>query len=189
MASHHSLLTWKTAWFRVPLEYGLGGKAQHMCNTRNNNPMFNHSCTDRYCCLDLDFRSYSPEVQAKMMENMRKMISRRIHSTRTDPAMAQPYNAQHRFDEDILDYVPEVLIAQPNNFLDPLCSFVSATRASRWFPAVLPMGGSAAPSTSQPVPCSNSNSNSNDIINMTTIGNTGLVNWCMIVVGAMSLGG
>ena len=56
------------------------------------------------------------------------------------------------------------------------------------FSAVLPMGGSAIAGSSQPVPCSDSNSNSNDITNMTSIENTGLVDGSMLVEGAMSLG-
>jgi len=108
--------------------------------------------------------------------------------------MAQPYNDQGSFDEDFLDYIPEELIEQPDNSFNRLSSFVAATEASMRFSAVLPMGGSAIASSSQPIPCSNSNSNSNsnDIIsitNMTSIENTGLVDGSTIVEGAMSLGG
>jgi len=55
--------------------------------------------------------------------------------------------------------------------------------------AVLHKGRSAIASSSQPVPSSIHNSNSNDITNMTSVGNTGLVDGSMIVEGAMSLGG
>jgi len=113
------------------------------------------------------------------------MIRRRIHSTGTDPARAQPHNDQGSFDEDFLDYVPEELIEQPDNSFNRLSSFVAATEASMQFSAVLP----AIASSSQPVPCSDSNSNSNDITNMTSIENIGLVNGGTIVEGAMSLGG
>jgi len=108
--------------------------------------------------------------------------------------MAQPHNDQGSFDKDFLDYIPEELIEQPDNSLNCLSSFVAATEASMRFSAVLPMGGSAIASSSQPIPCSdsNSNSNSNDltsITNMTSIENMGLVDGSTIVEGAMSLGG
>jgi len=108
-----------------------------------------------------------------------------MHSTGTDPAMAQPDNDQGSFDEDFLDYIPEELIEQPDNSFNRHSSFVAATEASMQFSAVLP----AIASSSQPVPCSDSNSNSNDITNMTSVENTGLVDGCTIVEGAMSLGG
>jgi len=57
------------------------------------------------------------------------------------------------------------------------------------FTAVQPLGGSAITSSSQPVLCSNSNSKSNDITHMASIENTGLVDGCTIVEGAMLLGG
>jgi len=93
--------------------------------------------------------------------------------------MAQPHTDKGRYDENILDYLPEELIEQPDNSLYCLSSFVAATEASMQFSAVLPMGGSAITSTIQPVPCSDSNSNRNDITsitNMTSIWNEGLVN-------------
>jgi len=78
---------------------------------------------------------------------------------------------------------------QTEDSFNCLCSFVAATEASMQFSAVLPMGGSAIPSSSQPVPCSNSNSNSNEITNITSIENRGLLDGSMIVEGAMSLAG
>jgi hypothetical protein len=99
--------------------------------------------------------------------------------------MAQPHNNQGSFDEDFLDYVPEELIEQPDNYFNSLNSFIAATEASMRFSAVLP----AIASSSQPVPCGNSNSNSNDITNMTSVENTGLVDGSTIVEGAMSPGG
>jgi hypothetical protein len=113
------------------------------------------------------------------------MISRMINSTGTDPVMAQPHNDQGCVDEDILDYIPEELIKQPDNSFNCRSSFVAATEASMRFPAVLP----AIASSSQPVPCSNSNSNSNDITNITSVDNTGLIDGSTIVQGAMLLGG
>ena len=186
-AIHHCLSAWKTGEFRVPPEFGPGGGAQRKCDTRNINHAVNNVCTDVFRRLDADFRSSSPEVQAKKIDNIRSMIRRRIHSTGTDPAMAQPHNDQGSFDEDFLDYVPEELIEQPDNSFNRLSSFVAATEASMRFSAVLP----AIASSSQPVPCSdsNSNSNSNDITNMTSVENTGLVDGSTIVEGAMSLGG
>ena len=184
-AIHHCLSAWKTGEFRVPPEFGPGGGAQRKCDTRNINHAVNNACTDVFRRLDADFRSSSPEVQAKKIDNIRSMIRRRIHSTGTDPAMAQPHNDQGSFDEDFLDYVPEELIEQPDNSFNRLSSFVAATEASMRFSAVLP----AIASSSQPVPCSDSNSNSNDITNMTSVENTGLVDGSTIVEGAMSLGG
>jgi hypothetical protein len=58
------------------------------------------------------------------------------------------------------------------------------------FSTVLPRGGSAIASSSQPVSCRNSNSNGKDVTNITNmanIENTGLVDGRMIVDGAMSL--
>jgi len=184
-AIHHCLSAWKTGEFRVPPECGPGGGAQRKWNTRNINHAVDNACTDVFRRLDADFPSSSPEVKAKKIDNIRSMIRRRIHSTGTHPAMAQPHNDQGSFDEDILDYVPEELIEQPDNSFNRLSSFVVATEASMQFSAVLP----AITSSSQPVPCSNSNSNSNDITNMTSFENTGLVDGRMIVEGAMSLGG
>jgi hypothetical protein len=126
-----------------------------------------------------------PEVQANKIDNIRSMIRRRIHSTGTDPGMAQPPNDQGSIDEDFLDYIPEELIEQTNNSFNRLGSFVAATVASMRFSAVLP----AIASSSQPVPCSDSNNNSNDITNMTSIENTGFVDGSTMVEGAMSLGG
>jgi len=57
------------------------------------------------------------------------------------------------------------------------------------FSAVLPMGGSAIVSSSQPIPCSDGNRDGNDMTNLTIIQNTGLVDEIMIVDGVMSLGG
>jgi len=99
--------------------------------------------------------------------------------------MAQPHNDQGSFDEDFLDYVPEELIEQPDNSFNRLSSFVAATEASMRISAVLP----AIASSSQPIHCRDSNSNSNDITNMTSVENTGLVDGSTIVEGAMSLGG
>jgi len=93
-------------------------------------------------------------------------------------------------DEEFLDYVPGELIEQPNNSFNRLSSFVAATEASMWFAAVLPMGGSAIASSSQPIPCSNSNSNSNNITritNMTSVEHTRLIDGSMFDEGAMSL--
>ena len=168
-AIHHCLSAWKTGEFRVPPEFGPGGGAQRKCDTRNINHAVNNACTDVFRRLDADFRSSSPEVQAKKIDNIRSMIRRRIHSTGTDPAMAQPHNDQGSFDEDFLDYVPEELIQLPNNSFNYLISFVAATEDSMRFSAILPMGGSAIASSSQSVPCSNRNSNSNDITNMSNV--------------------
>jgi len=185
MAIHHCQSAWKTGEFRVPPEFGPGGGAQCKCDTRNINHAVNDACTDEFHRLDAYFRSSLPKVQAKKIDNIRSMIRRRIHSTGTDPAMAQPHNDQGSFDEDFLDYIPEELIEQPDNSFNCLSSFVAATEASMRFSAVLP----SVASSSQPAPCSNSNSISNDITKMTSVENTGLVDGSTIVEGAMSLGG
>jgi len=103
-------------------------------------------------------------------------MRRRIHSTGTDPAMAQPHNNQGSIDGDFLDYVLVELIAQRDNSFNRPCSFVTATDDSMRFSAVLP----AIASSSQPVPCS-------DITNRTSSENTGLVDGSTIVEGDMSL--
>jgi len=104
--------------------------------------------------------------------------------------MAQPQNDQGSIDEDIPNPIPEELIEQPNNSCDCLCSFVAATEASMQFEAVLPMGGSAIASSSEPVTRSDSNCNCNDItsiINIPRVENTVFVDGSTIVEGAMSL--
>jgi hypothetical protein len=184
-AIHHFLSAWKTGEFRVSPEFGPGGGAQRKCDTRNINQAVNNACTDVFRRLNADFRSSLPEVQAKMIDTIRSMIRQRIHSTGTDPAMAQPHNDQGSFHENFLDYVPEMLIELPDNSFNRLSSFVAATVASMRFSAVLP----AIASSSKPVPCSNSNSNSNDITNMTSVENPGLVDGSTIVEGVMLLGG
>jgi len=55
--------------------------------------------------------------------------------------------------------IPKVLIEQPDNSFNHLSSIFAATEASMQFSAVLPMGGSAIASSSQPIPCHDSNSN------------------------------
>jgi len=189
MAVHHCLSAWETGKFIVPSEFGPGGGAQRKCDTRNINHAVNTACIDVFCHLNADFCSCSPEHRAKKLDNIRIMIHRRIHSTGLVPAMAQSHNNQGSFDEDFLDYIPDKLIEQPDNSFNYLSTFVVATEASMRFSAVLPMGGSAIASSSQPVLCSYSNRNSNDITNMTSIENTGLVEGSTIVECAMSLGG
>jgi len=74
MAIHHCLSAWKTGKLRVPPEFGPGGGAQRKCDTRNINHAVNNACTDVFCCLNADFRSSSPEVQAKKIDNICSMI-------------------------------------------------------------------------------------------------------------------
>jgi len=193
-AIHHCLLEWKPGQFRVPPEVGPGGGTRHKCNTTNIRHAVNDTCTNIFHCPDADFHSSSPEVWDKKIDNIRSMICRRIHSTVTERAMAQPHNDQGSFDEDFTDYVLEALIEKPDVRFNCLSSVVAATEASMRFAAALPVGGSSIANSSQPVPCSNSNSNSNSnditsISNMITIENTGLIDGSTIVEGAMSLGG
>jgi hypothetical protein len=101
--------------------------------------------------------------------------------------MVQPHNNQSSFDENFLGYVLEVLIKQLDRSFNGLSSSVAATEASMQLSAVLPLGGSAIASSSQLVPCCNISSNSNNISNMSSIVNMGLLNGSTIVVGVMSL--
>jgi hypothetical protein len=102
--------------------------------------------------------------------------------------MLQPHNDHSSCEKYFLDYISEELIEQPNNSCNHLSSFFAATEASLRFSAVLPMGGSAIASSSQPIPCSNTNRNSKDITIVNSIENAGLVNGSTIVEGAMLLG-
>jgi hypothetical protein len=177
--------TWKTGEFRVPPEFGPGGGAPGRCDKRNINHGVNNTYTDVFCRLDLDLRSSWPEVQAQKIDNICSMICQRIHLTGPDAAMPQPHNDQGSIAEDFRDYIPEKLIQQQNSSFNHLSSFVPATESGLRFSAVLP----AITSSNQPVPCSNSNSNSNNITNMASIENMGLVKGSTIVDGDMSLGG
>jgi len=190
-AMHHSLSAWTPGEFRVPPEFGSGGGAHRMCDTRNIFHTVNDPLTDAFCCLNADFLSSSPVVEAKMLNTGRSIIRQMIHSTGTDPVMAQPHNYQGSWDENFLDDALEELFEQPGTSFNGLNSFFAATAACMWFSAVLPIGGSAIASSSEPVPCSNSNCNSNNITsitNMTSLDNMGLVNGTMIVEGTMSFG-
>jgi len=185
MAIHHCLSPWKIGELRVLPEFGPGGGAQRKFDTRIINHVVDDGCTAVFRRLDADFCSSSSEVQGKKIDNIRRMIRRRIHSTATDPAIAQAHDDQGSFDEDYLDYVLEELIEQPDNSFDCLSSFVAAIEASTRFLAVLP----AIASSSKPVPCSNSNSNSNENNNMPSIENMWFVDGSTIVEGEMLLGG
>ena len=44
------------------------------------------------------------------MHTIRGIICEMIHSTCSDPAMAQPHNDQGSIDEDFLDYIPKELL-------------------------------------------------------------------------------
>jgi len=152
--------------------------------------MVNNACTVGCHHLNGDFCASLLEVEARKIEDNCSIIRRRIHSTGTDLAMAQPQKDQGSFDEDILDYIPEELIKQPHNSFDHHSGFVAANEASMPLSAVLPVGRSAITSRNQPIPCGDCNSN--DITNNTNISsivNMDLVNGSMIVDWAMWLGG
>jgi len=185
MVINNYVLAWKTGEFRVPAEFSPGGGVQCKCHTRNINDAVNDACTDVFGSLDADHRSSSPQVQAGKIDNIRSMICQRIHSTGTVPAIVQPHNDQGSVDDDFLDYVLEELLEQPHHSFNRLSSFVTATEASLQFSAVLP----AFTSSSQPVPCTNSNGNSDNMTNMTSVENTGVVDGSTIGQGSMSLGG
>jgi len=191
MTVNHCLSAWNTGKFRVPPVFGPGGGAQRTYDSSNINHAVNNASTYEFRHPDADFRFSSPDIQANKIDNIRNMIHQRIHSTCTNPAMSQPHKHQGSFDEDFFDYVLEELIEQRDNSFNRLGSFVAATEASMYFSAVLPMGGSAIASSSQPVPCRDSTSNSNDITsitNMISIENIGLVNGNTIGESAMWLG-
>ena len=167
--------------------FGPGGGPQRRCDTRNINNAVDNACADVIRRLNVDDSSFSPEVQAEMFDSNRRMICRKIHSNGMDPAMAQPHTDEGSFNEIFLDSVLQELIEQPDNSFNCLSSFVAATDASMRFSAVLPVGGSAIASSSQPVP--RSNSNNNNVTNITSIENTGSVDGSTGVEGWMSLGG
>jgi len=102
-AIQHCLSVWKIGEFRVPAEFGPGSGAQPRCDTGNINHAVNKAYTDVFRCLNSDFLSSPPEVQAKMIDNICSMIRQRIHSTGMDPPMAQPHHDQGSIDEDFLD--------------------------------------------------------------------------------------
>jgi len=148
----------------------------------------NNACTNKCRSPDTDFRSSLSVVQTRIIDNICSIIWETIHSTGTDSVLAQPHNDQGISVEDFFDYIQEELIEQPDNSFDCLISSVAATEDRMQVSAVLPIGGSAIASSSQPVPCSNSNSNditNNTIIN--SIENTGLVNASTIEDGVMLL--
>ena len=129
-AIHHCLSAWNTGEFRVRPEFGPAGGAELKCNARNINHVGNNACTDVFCHIDADFCSASPAVQAKMMDNIRSIIRRRMHSTGTDPELAQPHNDRGSLDEDLVDYIMEEIMDQPDNSSNRLRSVVSATEGS-----------------------------------------------------------
>ena len=186
---HQCLSAWNTGEWRVPLEFVLGGGAQCKCNTTNNNNAFNIACTDVFRQLDVDFCSTLPAVQTKKIDNIRSMICCSMQCTGTDPAMAQCHNNQGSCDEDFIQYVPEELIEQSDNSFNHITNCVAATEHSMRLTAVLQIGWLAIASCSEADPCSDSNSNRNDVTNITSIGNTGLVDGSTSVEGAMLLGG
>jgi hypothetical protein len=92
-AIHHYLLAWTTGGYRVLPEIGPGGRAQLQCGTRNINHAVNTAFEDVFHHLEADFCSSSQMVQAHTIGNIHSMICQMIHSTGTDPAMAQPQNS------------------------------------------------------------------------------------------------
>jgi len=135
----------------------------------------------------MDSVSSLPEVHADKVGNICSMIHRRIHSTGTDPVMAQPRSTQSSFDEDFIAYVPEELIEHPDDSVHHVNSFVAATEAGMWFSAALPLGGHIIASSSEPVPCSIGNRNDiTNITNIASVENMGSVNRSTNQEGAMS---
>jgi hypothetical protein len=102
-AIYHCLSAWNTGTFRVPPEFGPGGGASHKCNTRKINHGVNNARTAVFPCQNADFRSSSPVIQAKKIDNIPSMIRQGVNSTGTDSVMAQSHNDQGTFDDDFLD--------------------------------------------------------------------------------------
>jgi len=96
-AIHHFLLASITGKFRVPPEFEPQGGVQRTCDTGNIDQAVNNACTNVIRHLDKDFHSSSTEVRAKKIDNICSLSRRRINSTGTDPAMAQPHNDKGRF--------------------------------------------------------------------------------------------
>lgn len=176
----------KMGVFRVLSEFSAECGVQYTCTARNFNHAVNNPSTNVFLWFCNDFCSSFPDIQAKMKDSIHCMIDQRIYWTETDSAMAQPHHYQGSIDEHVLHYVPHKLMEPPNNLFNLFSKFVATTETCIWFPADLPMCRSATTSSSQPVPYSNRNSN--DITDIASIEYTELVNWSLIVEGAMSLG-
>jgi hypothetical protein len=73
-AIHHCLSAWKTVEHMNLPEFGPGGGVELGCNTRNINHRVNNVWIDACCHLEVDFCSTSPQVQAKMIDNICSMI-------------------------------------------------------------------------------------------------------------------
>jgi hypothetical protein len=156
---------------------------------KNINQSDMNICKDVFGHLDVDFLSFSPDIEAKEIDNIGSIMSHSIQSTGTDPLMAQPPNNWGSYHEDFLDYILEELIEQPDNSVYCHSSFDAATEAGMGSSAVLPMGGSAIASSRQPGPGSDSNSNSNAMTNMTNMEYMDLVDGSTIAEGPMLPGG
>jgi len=192
MAIHHCLSDRQAGEFTIPPEFDLWGAAQYKCDTRNIHHMVNNACTDEFHHPNADFLLSLPQVQATKIDNISRMNLRGIHSTGTDPVMAQPHYDQGNCDEDYLHYILEELLEQPDNSFNHLSGDVAATEASMRCSAVVPMGRWAIASSSRPIPCSDSHSNSNGITyitNITSVEYTRLVDGSTTVEGVLSLGG
>jgi len=85
---------------------------------------------DVLSCPNAEFHSSLPDAQSKMIINIGSMIHRRILSTGTHPAMAQPHNDQGSNEEHFLLYIWKELLEQPNYSINHLSSVVAATETS-----------------------------------------------------------
>jgi hypothetical protein len=65
-----------------------------------------------------------------MVNSIGSMVRRGIHSTCTDPAMAQPSNDQGSNEEYLFLYISKELLKQPSYSINHLSSFVAATETS-----------------------------------------------------------
>jgi hypothetical protein len=85
-------LAWKTSEFRALPEFGPRGGVQSQCNTTNIYLKVNNTWTYELHRLDVDLCSSSPQVQAKIMDNICNMICQRIHEFGSDSVIAHPHH-------------------------------------------------------------------------------------------------
>jgi hypothetical protein len=148
-------------------------------------------CTDVFCRRNLDFR-FPPQRFNYKDGQYPQQDSPKDPLNWYSPSDCTTSQRSGLLDEDFPHNVTGEQIEQPDNSFNRLSSFIAATEPSMQFSAVLPVGGSAIASSSQPVPCSNSNSNSNNITSITNMNgmeHMGLVDGSTIGEGAMSLSG
>jgi len=124
MAINHYLSACKTSEFKVLPEFVPGGGLQSRCKRRNINHALNNACGNESRRLDANFLSAFLHVRAKKIHHIRSMIRGWIHSTCTNPVIAQPHNNQGSIYEDVLDSFSQKLIELPDTTFNHLSSLV-----------------------------------------------------------------